>query len=180
MKTQLKEYRIPFLGLKLGKHNYSFPLTDSFFKAFEYSEIEQANLKVELELEKKASMLVLDFVLGGTVNVMCDRCGDELQQPVEDKQRLIVKMGDTTGSTDDDVLMLGPAEHEVDVSQYLYEYAHLALPAKRVHATLALCNQGVITEFEKYKVETDNDSKWEEIKDLEHAPDYEAEQEEEE
>lgn len=167
----MKEYKIPFLGLKMGKHHFRYTLTETFFGSFDYTEIHQGSLEVSLELEKRETMLLLDFDIHGTVKVHCDRCGDEIDQPIGARQNLVVKLGDKTGSTDEEWLMLGPNEHELDVSQYLYEYSHLALPVKHAHATLAECNQAVVSELKKYMVENDSDSKWEELKNLEHNQD---------
>jgi len=32
----LKEYRIPFVGLKIGNHDFAFKLENEFFACFEY------------------------------------------------------------------------------------------------------------------------------------------------
>ena len=37
MKTNKKEFLIPFVGLKIGKHFFDFEINSSFFDAFEYS-----------------------------------------------------------------------------------------------------------------------------------------------
>ncbi len=169
----LREYHIPFLGLKPGLHEYRFQLTKTFFEAFEYSEISNAEIEVEVTLEKQSTLMVLDFQLGGNVELLCDRCGDAYLQPISSNDKLIVKFGDETGSTDDEILVLGPSENTVDVSQYLYEYAHLALPARHVHATEEECNQEVLAAFKKYTVENDNRDDWAALKNLhfeEHEP----------
>lgn len=163
---QLKEYQIPFLGLKVGVHEYEFTLDNAFFDAFEYSEITEAKVFVELALEKQSTMLVLDFSLKGDVQLLCDRCGDPFMQEITSKDRLIVKFGDETGHTDEDILVLGPSENTVDVAQYLYEYAHLALPAKHVHASESECNQEVLAAYKKYAVENDNRDDWAALKNL--------------
>jgi uncharacterized metal-binding protein YceD (DUF177 family) len=168
VKRQTKEYTIPFLGLKLGKHDFDLRVKDDFFGRFDYSEIHEADITVHVELEKKETLLSLHFTLDGKVRVLCDRCGDEIDQPIHSEERLVVKLGDETGTTDDEVLVLGPAEHEVDLSQYLYEFAHLALPVKHTHPVLSDCNQRVLKELETLRVEHDADARWEALKNLEH------------
>lgn len=162
----LKEYQIPFLGLKVGVHEYEFTLDNAFFEAFEYSEIAEATVNVHLSLEKQSTMLVLDFTMQGEVQLLCDRCGDPFMQDIVSKDRLIVKFGDETGHTHDDILVLGPGENAVDVSQYLYEYAHLALPAKHVHTSEKECNQEVLAAYKKYTVDSDSRDNWAELKNL--------------
>jgi uncharacterized protein len=161
-----KEYRIPYLGLKLGKHQYQFTLTEEFFDKFEFSEVHKCQLEASVELEKQSTMLVFTIGLAGTVETTCDRCGDDLTLPVSTEHRLIVQFGEETVEVDDEVLVLSAAEHEVDLSQYLYEYAHLALPARHVHANPADCNQESLRALEKYKVDTTANTQWAALKNL--------------
>lgn len=162
----LKEYRIPFLGLKPGVHEYEFQLTDAFFEEFENSEIDHADIRVDLTLEKQTNMMVLHFELSGEVLSACDRCGDDLKLPIHASEELVVKLGDHTSTTDDDVFVLGPQEFELDVSQFLYEYAHLALPFRHVHENPADCNQIVLKELEKYRVDKTSNTQWADLKNL--------------
>jgi uncharacterized metal-binding protein YceD (DUF177 family) len=52
---------------------------------------------------------------------------------ISNEQTLFVKMGETPGEVEDDVLMIGRDDHEIEVGQYLYEFIILALPYQRVH-----------------------------------------------
>jgi len=161
-----KEYQIPYLGLKLGNHQYQFMLTGEFFEKFEFSEIQQADIKVEVELEKQSTMLLFNVRLDGMVQTICDRCGDDLEIPIEIEEQLIVKFGDATGSIEDDILVHGPSEYAVDLSQYLYEYAHLAFPQRHVHESQEECNQETLKELEKYRADTTANTRWAELKNL--------------
>ena len=86
-----REFLIPFAGLKEGKHYYEFNVGSAFFSLFDYQEAENGAVKVELELEKQTSMLVLNFMLKGYIVLACDRCGEDFQQPVRAKERQLVK-----------------------------------------------------------------------------------------
>ena len=50
----LKEFEIPFVGLKIGKHNFEYQIDNKFFEYFEYEEFNDVNVDVNLELDKKA------------------------------------------------------------------------------------------------------------------------------
>ena len=115
-----KEYRIPYLGLKAGNHHYEFQLTDEFFEVFEFSEIHRATIEAEVSLEKQSTMMILEFALSGSVHSECDHCGDALEMGIQTQQQIIVKFGDQTSEGDDDILILGPNEHEIDLAHYLY------------------------------------------------------------
>lgn len=162
----LKEYRIPYLGLKLGKHQYEFTLDGAFFENFDSSEIHDCRIQADVELEKQSTMLVLTFHLQGVVDSLCDHCGDDLKINITATHRLIVKFGDETGHTDEEILIHGPSEHEVDISQYLYEYAQLALPARHIHENIADCNQESLRRLKEFQVEETADTQWAALKNL--------------
>lgn len=161
-------YRIPFLGLKAGVHTFDFVLDDTFFAAFEYSEISKAHIDVDLKLEKQSTMMVLDFSLSGRVLSECDRCGGDLELEVSHEDRLIVKFGDENRITEDEILVVDPSVHILELEQYLYEYAHLALPSRRVHATEEECDQNALDLLDDLQEdeEEDVDPRWEALKGL--------------
>ena len=161
-----KEYRIPYLGLKAGNHHYEFQLTDEFFEVFEFSEIHRATIEAEVSLEKQSTMMILEFALSGKVHSECDHCGDALELGIHTQQQIIVKFGDQTSEGDDDILILGPNEHEIDLAHYLYEYSHLALPARHVHADEALCNAEALKRLAMYKVDQTANTQWAALKNL--------------
>lgn len=53
----LKEFLIPFSGLKLGKHQFEFQVNNTFFTHFGYDEFNDSNIKMNVVLEKKATCL---------------------------------------------------------------------------------------------------------------------------
>jgi uncharacterized protein len=164
----LKEYQIPFLGLKPGKHEFSFVLDQAFFDLYESSDIHQSDIQASLMLEKQSTMILIDFALDGSVEVLCDRCGEPMSQMMRTKQRLIVKFSDETDDSIDDMLILGPAEYQIDVSRYLFEYAQLSLPAKNVHLLPQDCNQETLAALEKYSIVEAPATTWAALKDLDY------------
>jgi hypothetical protein len=49
-----KQYLIPFVGLKVGKHHFEYQISNAFFEVFDYDEFESSDIKVNVVLEKKA------------------------------------------------------------------------------------------------------------------------------
>ena len=139
---------IPFRGLKTGIHDYAFEIDDSFFEAFEYSEISRGSVKVDCTLDRQARMLVFDFNIRGAVRVQCDRCLEEYDQAVSGNQRLIVKIGEEKAEEAEDVIIISEKDHEVDLRQVIFEYIHLLVPYRRVHGLdengKSLCNEEMI------------------------------------
>ena len=71
MMKHLKEFIIQFSGLKQGTHDFEYVIDNKFFENFEYDEFNDASLKVQVELNKKTTLLELSFDASGTVNVNC-------------------------------------------------------------------------------------------------------------
>lgn len=126
------DYLIPYVGLKLGKHQFEYQISKSFFDYFEYDEFESSDIKVSLVLDKQSSMLELNFKHKGTVNVLCDVTGEPFDMPVKGKLKLIVRFGDEYNDDNEELLILPYGEHQIDVTQYIYEMIALSIPLKRV------------------------------------------------
>jgi uncharacterized metal-binding protein YceD (DUF177 family) len=169
-----KEFLIPFAGLKLGKHQFEFEIKKAFFDDFNFDEYNDVNIKVDLVLEKKSTMLELTFKSKGTVNVPCDLTNEDFDLPVKGKLGLIVKFGDEYNDENDEMLVLPHGEHQVDVSQYIYEMIVLSVPSKRVHpgikdGTIApeiLQRLNELAPKEEHKEEDNTDPRWDSLKKL--------------
>ena len=131
--NDLKEYLISFTGLKLGKHQFDYQLDNTFFKHFDYDEFNDAFIKVTIILEKKSTMLQLDFKHKGTINVPCDVSGEEFDLPIKGKFSLLVKFGDEFNDDNEELLILPHGEFQLSVAQYMYETIVLSVPLRRVH-----------------------------------------------
>jgi len=166
----MKEFVLPFYGLKPGTHTYNFEIGNSFFSAFENTLIEDADFDVTLKLEKLTNMLVLNFKGKGKVNDFCDRCGDPLVLKCKVKDEIIVKFGDADYEQVDEVLVLSHDTHEIDVAPLIYEMIVLNLPRKKVHKSTADCNSEVLERLKTAEKSDDNnketDPRWEALKKL--------------
>ena len=165
MEQLKKKYSIAFAGLKLGKHDFEYEVTDAFFDGIEHSLIKKATVTAALILDKHENMLILEFKLKGTVSVECDRCMEFFDLPVSGDQRLIVKMdGETASEAEDEIVSISRNESGLNVAPFLYEYISLMVPLKKTHSTVKECNQETIavlkklsgkTVFKKDKIEID-------------------------
>ncbi len=168
-----ERYRIPFRGLKDGDHTFDFDLDRSFFERFSRSEIGENNLHVRVVLQKARRLLTLDFTIAGTVRVPCDRCLDEFDLPVSFQETLYVKFGETKHEEAANVLVIPEEESVLEIDQYIYEYAHLALPLRRIHPDdehgHSTCNPLMLKKLEELSTEADNedsntDQRWSVLK----------------
>ena len=171
----LKQFSIPFTGLKLGVHHFDYELDDRFFNAFEYSLIKSGDLKVELELEKQETMLLLKFKVIGTVNLDCDKCLSEFAYPVNLYERQIVKFAeDELESDDEEIITLSRKDTEIDISAPLYEMINVAVPyIKNCEQADKECDQEMIDRLEQLSIakqaeenEQTSDPRWEDLNKL--------------
>lgn len=159
----MKEFIIPFFGLKLGTHEFNFEIGPTFFEAFENSLVENAQVEVHLELEKLSNMIVLRFEANGFMDDFCDRCGDPLRVSLSASDEIFVKFGDEDYEQTDEILVVSHSTHEIDTAQLIYELVALNLPGKKLHATIEQCNQEVLEKLrieESKKDDKDTDPRW--------------------
>lgn len=172
---ELKAYTIPFVGLKIGQHDFNFKVKQAFFDHFEYYEFTNANFNVDVVLEKKATLLEFDIDFKGTVNVVCDLTNEPFDLPIDGSFHLVVKFGQEFNDEDEDLLIIPHGSHEVSIQQYIYESIVLALPARRVHPGVAdgTLKSEVLEKLEELKpseeMRTEDDTtdpRWDDLKKL--------------
>ena len=130
----MDQFRIQFGSLTNGEHEFEFEIDDKFFEHFENSVIQHGFMDVLVTVNKKDYMLVVDFTMEGTVGVQCDRCGENMDVELSGYNELTVKFGeDDDGGEDDDVIYISPKENELNLAQFIYEYATLLVPMRNVH-----------------------------------------------
>jgi uncharacterized metal-binding protein YceD (DUF177 family) len=175
---QLNEFLIPFAGLKLGKHQFEYHIDKKFFEEFGYDEFESCDIKVNVVLDKKSTMLELSFKHKGTVYVPCDVTGEMFDLPVKGKMNLIVQFGDEYNDDNEELLILPHGEHQLNIKQPVYEMIALSVPLKRVHPgikdgtlkseVLDRLNQIKVSEkdLKKENTEENTDPRWDKLKSL--------------
>jgi uncharacterized metal-binding protein YceD (DUF177 family) len=170
------EFLIPFIGLKLGKHQFEFVITKTFFDSFHYDEFGNCDIIVNVVLEKKTSHLELSFKHKGIVNLPCDLTGELFDLPIKASIKLVVQFGDEFNNDNDELLIIPHGEHQIDISQYIYEMIVLSIPQKRVHpgvkdGTLESEALKKLNELKREKVEKEKeikeiDPRWDKLKQL--------------
>lgn len=172
MKSSEK-YTISFGGLSKGIHEFRFEIKDEFFEKFEHSIVQKASAEIVVTLEKTDIMLLLGFNIKGFTTVPCDRCLEELNVEVEGYNELLIKFGVDKEEESDDVIVLPVKAHQLDVSQFIYEYFSMLIPLRNIHpddeAGNSRCNPEALKEIERYKqheIQKPIDPRWEELKKL--------------
>ena len=172
----LKEFNIPFVGLKVGEHHFEYELEHTFFDHFEYTEFNDSNLLVHVVLNKKSTLLELNFKISGTVNINCDLTNEPYDQLIENEFDLVVKFGEEYNDENIDILIIPHGESEINIQQYIYELVVLAVPSKRIHPGVkdGTLNSDILKKLEELSpnshIEKENvediDPRWDTLKKL--------------
>jgi uncharacterized metal-binding protein YceD (DUF177 family) len=128
-----KQFEIKFSGLKLGVHQFDFQIDNRFFELFDFSDFDSSQLNVDVELNKKNNSLELSFSLQGQVEVRCDITNEPFPLSLENKLDLQVKYGEEYNDDNDEILIIPFNDHFINIAQYLYELAVLAVPLRKIH-----------------------------------------------
>ena len=127
---------------------FEYDLDDAYFKKIDSPEVEKGSIKAKVSVLKKLTTYELQFALEGTVIIPCDRCLDDMVQPIHYKEKLQVKFGDTF-SEEDEIVIVPESEGAINIAWFLYEFIVLNIPMKHVHAT-GECNKTMVTKLKKH------------------------------
>lgn len=172
----MKEFTIPFVGLKQGEHHFEYKIDNTFFTHFEYDEFHNVDVLAKALLIKKSNSLEFNFTIKGIVNVNCDVTNEPYDQKVEGSHHLVVNFGEEYNDEDDTLLVVPQGTYEVAVQQYIYELIILSLPARRVHPgvedgtldseILDKLKELTPKEIEEQSSKNEIDPRWDELKKL--------------
>ena len=177
MKTsKFTSYKIDLKNLTAISQIFDFELNSDFFKTIDSSEIERGNVKARVVGQRKSQSFALKISLEGCVMVSCNRCLDDMQQPISYSETLMVKFGknfDEDGNT----VIVPETDGYIDLAYFFYEMIVVNIPIKHVHPE-GECNVAMQQKLEKYSVyslvEQDNisnnnskvDPRWEKLKEI--------------
>ena len=144
-------FSIPLNGLAAGETRFSWHAGKEFFDSFENTEILDADIDINVRVEKSGRYLGVECEIDGEVTVECDRCLDELDMPVDVEIKLSVKYGNEESSEEPqqgerEVIFIPETDAEMDLSQIIYDYVCLSLPMQRVHEP-GECNPEVMKRY---------------------------------
>ena len=171
----LKQFNIPFVGLKEGSHLFEYQIDKTFFEAFQFDEFNNTNVKADITLVKKSTLLELSFDISGTVNIPCDITNELFDLPINGNLNLVVKFGPEFNDEHDEILILPHEAYQVNVSQYIYELIVLSVPSKRIHPDVVdgTMQSDALRKLEELRIneektveEESTDPRWDKLKDL--------------
>lgn len=150
------DFQLPLQSLPEGEHSYSYHLGKQFFDDMESADVRDADVNVELTVVHKGDAYDLTMHLVGTLTVLCDRCLDDMELPVDTVYHIMVKYGDTYRDDSDDILEIPQSDASLNVAYMLFDTASLAIPIKHVHPS-GKCNKQMSDVLRRHSALTIND-----------------------
>jgi uncharacterized metal-binding protein YceD (DUF177 family) len=174
----LREFEIPYVGLKVGVHKFSYDIDGKFFQHFEDSPIQDCKVHVRLEFEKKETFFILNFFIDGWVKTECDLCLSAFNKSIFGDFTCYIKFAEDPAnlSEESEIIFITRDETVIDVSQLVYEYINLCLPMRKLGCEKIgeepQCNKEVLKYIAKEKKEGEEkqgdevDPRWAALKNL--------------
>ena len=155
--SKFELYNVVLKDISNETRMFEYDLDNTYFKKIDSPEIQRGNIKAKVSVLKKQSTYELQFLLEGSVIIPCDRCLDDMEQPIHYKEKLLVKFG-TSFSEEDDIVIVPESEGAINIAWFLYEFIVLNIPMKHVHAS-GECNKTMATKLKKHitRQKDDND-----------------------
>ncbi|MBO7624829.1 MAG: DUF177 domain-containing protein [Bacteroidales bacterium] len=172
-KQYFKQFDIEFVKLPLGVSGLTLEVDKRFFGKHTNDEISDANVTVQLQIEKKERFMRFGFHLTGNVTVTCDICLEKLLCPVEVTETYTLRKAEKEEppSEDEQMIFLPPEAYSYNVEQLVYEMIYAAVPMRKVHGDFPgqQCDQQMLDLLEAHQKSNGNttcDPRWEALKDL--------------
>lgn len=150
MDKRLKAYNLNFSSLKDGSHEFRHELDDKFFECFDYSNIERANIIIQVRMRKSDTMLDTEFELSGDVSSNCYRCNTPCESAISSTFRLVFKFGREI-SDNEELVILAPEAYQLELAPYFYEFSNLSLPSRVLHKE-GECDEEMLKIMENYVI----------------------------
>jgi len=174
MEKGIETYTISFKGLKEGEHTFEFTISDALLESFDEEDIQDVACTAHVTLIKKSTLLELFVSIDGHLHVPCDRCLDPVTIPVDFNGELYVTFSEREGAESEELWVVDPTEHELDLSRYFYESLRISIPLQCIHPDdeegFSTCNSEMLSRLEKHQQTDDTEDKmdprWSELKKL--------------
>ena len=158
-----RAFEIAFVGLKPGIHEYKYEIDDKFFANYSHADpsvigFSDCQASINLKLEKNTSFMMLKFEIGGSVNVICDRCGNTLTMDLWDEFNMIVKQVENPAEMneneeDPDIFYISRTESHIHMADWIYEFVMLSIPMQRMCSEDEMggpqCNKEILAMLKK-------------------------------
>ena len=113
------KYKIDLKGMQADSCKYEFVLDNLFFANIDGPEVQKGKVNVTLVVKKTSRAFEFNFQTEGMVWVPCDRCLDDMEQPVSSADKLMVKFGHEYAEEGDNLIVIPEEEGEINVAWFM-------------------------------------------------------------
>lgn len=162
-------YNIPIHGLSTGFHEYEFQIKGDFLKAFSAKEIQDLDLVLNLQIDKKERFYHFFFDFEGNAKVECDRCLNPIQMFIKNHFEMMVKHSNEEGIFEEgeiEMKFIPMEDCELDIAADIYDFITLSLPMRKVCPTEDCVSFEIEVPEEEPNIEEDVDPRWAALKNL--------------
>jgi uncharacterized metal-binding protein YceD (DUF177 family) len=149
----LKQYQIDLKNLSPSTtYEFDYLLDNDFFENVDGPEVRKGKVNVSVAVVRVSSTFEIDVQADGVITVLCDRCLEDVEIPIETENRLMVTFGETYAETSDERIIISEEEGFINMAWYLYEFIALAIPIKHVHEPGG-CNEMMVSKLRELCVD---------------------------
>ncbi len=174
MSFDIEYLAVEFVKLQDGQHQFDYQLDKTFFEHFDNHDIIEADLKVELDIERNGNLMIADLFTSGSIVDSCDRCLSKIGLPIEAEFKIIYHLNSNHEISENeikdlttDVIYLNTVEFKINIAQAVYESSLMALPMIKNCDDLEIkpCDEEMLKKLEQINQgETQVDPRWEKLK----------------
>ncbi|MDW7692397.1 DUF177 domain-containing protein [Flammeovirgaceae bacterium SG7u.111] len=170
----MKEFIVNIVFKTKAEKEFVFDIEDSFFEHFGSDLVEGGKLEAKAEIVSSATMLETRFDIKGTVKLLCDRSLEPFDFMIETQKKLFFKFGESFEEMSDEIIVIPQGTYELDLSQYLYDFIMMCVPAKKIHPKYAEDSEPLFFSTDKDSntagdsedEEPNTDPRWDKLKNL--------------
>jgi len=172
--SKFELYNIVLKDLTNETRTFEFDLDELYFKKIDSPEVQKGDVKAKVSVQKKLSTFELQFTLEGNIIIPCDRCLDDMIQPIHYKEKLQVKFGDKFAE-EDEIVIIPESDGAINIAWFLYEFIVLNIPIKHVHPT-GECNKTMVSKLKRHITRQKDDDDDDTSIDLDDDDDFSADE----
>ncbi len=164
----LSRYELTVEQLKAGNQHFEYALDNDFFGALDENEIRKGTLTATVDTQKAGEHIELHVAIDGEITIPCNRCLEEMQQPIHTTD--VWKLFFDSTAAPDDALVVAADAASINIAWNLYECIALAIPIAHTHAN-GQCNAEMMAKYNEYAIDEqatriETDPRWDALKNI--------------
>lgn len=134
MEDKRSHYQLNVKALPKGPFALYYPLDIALCEqGRECFDLAEVNVEASIEGEKVGEVCQMQIHLEGSLQTVCDRCGEALVLPICETFPMVVKLGVEADEISDEEIVLPFDRPLLDLGNLLYQLLIVSMPMRRVH-----------------------------------------------